>query len=64
MGDNSFRESDKFEDRGYVLDKHQIIELLLEKGENELIFEISEKMFGWGFIAKFEDLKGIEIMNQ
>ena len=64
MGDNSFHESYKFEDRGYVLDKHQMIELPLEKGENELIFEISEKMFGWGFIAKLEDLKGIQIMNQ
>ena len=64
IGDNSFHESDKFEDRGYVLDKHQMIELPLEKGENELFFEISEKMFGWGFIAKLEDLKGIKIINQ
>jgi hypothetical protein len=63
-GDNSFQESDKFEDRGYVLDKHQMIELPLEKGENELILEISEKMFGWGFIAQLGDLKGIEIINQ
>lgn len=63
-GDNSFHESDKFEDRGYVLDKHQMIELPLEKGKNELILEISEKMFGWGFIAQLENLKGIEIINQ
>jgi len=63
-GDNSFRESDNYEDRGYVVDKHQIIELPLVKGENELILEISEKKFGWGFIAQLEDLKGIEIINQ
>src|SRR3989339_819195 len=63
-GDNSFHESEKFEDRGYVLDKHQMIELPLEKGENELILEISEKKFGWGFISQLEDLNGIEIINQ
>jgi len=63
-GDNSFHESEKYEDRGYVLDKHQMLELQLEKGENELILEISEKMFGWGFIAQLEDLNGIEIINQ
>ena len=63
-GDNSFHESDKFEDRGYVIDKHQMIELPLEKGENELILEISEKKFGWGFIAQLEDLNGIKIIHQ
>ena len=63
-GDNSFHESEKFEDRGYVLDKHHIIELQLEKGENELILEISEKSFGWGFISQLEDFNGIEIINQ
>ena len=63
-GDNSFHESEKFEDRGYVLDKHQMIELPLEKGENELILEISEKNFGWGFITQLENLKEIEIINQ
>jgi hypothetical protein len=63
-GDNSFYESEKYKDRGYVLDKHQMIELPLEKGENEFILEISEQKFGWGFIAQLEDLKGIEIINQ
>jgi len=63
-GDNSFHESEKYEDRGYVLDKHQMIELQLEKGENELILEISEKSFGWGFISQLEDFNGIEIINQ
>ena len=63
-GDNSFHESDKIEDRGYVLDKNQMIELPLRKGENELILEISEKKFGWGFIAQLENLKEIEILNQ
>lgn len=63
-GDNSFHESEIYEDRGYVVDKHQMIELPLKKGENELILEISEKMFGWGFITQLENLKGIEILNQ
>lgn len=60
-GDNSFYESERYEDRGYVSDKQDTIELQLVKGENELIIEISEDKFGWGFIARFEDLEGIEI---
>ncbi len=60
-GDNSFQESERYEDRGYVSDKQETIELPLVKGENELILEISEEKFGWGFIARFEDLEGIEI---
>ena len=63
-GDNSFRESEKLEDRGYVKDKHQMIELQLEKGENELILEIAEKKIGWGFIAHLEDLNEIKILHQ
>ena len=62
-GDNSFYESGRYDDRGYVLDKHETIELTLVKGENELIIEISEDKFGWGFIAQVEDLEGIEIKN-
>ena len=62
-GDNSFYESGRYDDRGYVLDKHETIELPLVKGENELIIEISEDKFGWGFIAQVEDLEGIEIKN-
>ncbi|RKD94614.1 hypothetical protein [Marinifilum flexuosum] len=62
-GDNGFYESGKYDDRGYVLDRHETIELPLEKGENELIIEISEDKFGWGFIAKVEDLDEIEIIN-
>ncbi len=61
-GDNSFIESDKYEDRGYVLDKHQKIELPLLKGENELILEIAEKKFGWGFIAQLDNLNDINII--
>ena len=62
-GDNSFYDSGKYDDRGYVLDKHNTIELPLAKGENELIVEVSEDKFGWGFIAQLEDLEGIEIIN-
>ena len=64
IGDNSFHETEKQEDRGYVIDKHKMIELPLEKGQNELILEISEKKFGWGFIAQLGDLEGIEIINK
>ncbi|MFO7657911.1 MAG: hypothetical protein R6W78_12675 [Bacteroidales bacterium] len=64
IGDNSFHETEKQEDRGYVIDKHKMIGLPLEKGQNELILEISEKKFGWGFIAQLVDLEGIEIINK
>jgi hypothetical protein len=60
-GENNFRESENYEDRGYVSDEKETIELPLVKGENELILEIAEDKFGWGFIARFEDLEGIEI---
>jgi len=60
-GDNSFHESESYADRGYVSDKQETIELPLVKGENEIILEIAEEKFGWGFIARLEDLKGIEI---
>ena len=33
------------------------------EGENELIMEISEDKFGWGFIAQIEDLKNINIIK-
>ncbi|MCU4175605.1 hypothetical protein [Carboxylicivirga sp. N1Y90] len=62
-GDNSFSDSGRYEDRGYVVDQDKTIELPLLKGENELIFEISEDKFGWGFIAKVEDLEALEIKN-
>lgn len=62
-GDNSFKESEKYEDRGYVLDKNQTVELPLMEGKNELIMEISEDKFGWGFIAQIEDLENINIIK-
>lgn len=33
----------------------------LQKGENELWFVVSENFGGWGLMAKFDDLEGIEI---
>jgi len=62
-GDNSYKASGLYEDRGYVLDKHQTIDLVLEEGENELLIEISEDKFGWGFIVQLSDLEGIEIIR-
>jgi len=62
-GDNRFIASGKYNDRGYVIDKQNTIELLLDEGENELIIEISEDKFGWGLIAKVEDLNGLKIVD-
>ncbi|NOU58495.1 hypothetical protein [Marinifilum caeruleilacunae] len=62
-GDNRFNDTGKYDDRGYVLDQHKSIELPLLKGKNDLIIEVAEDKFGWGFIAKLEDLEGIEIRN-
>ena len=58
-GDNSYKESDRWDDRGYVFDDNEIVELLLKKGKNELIMQIYEEQFGWGFKAHLEDLKDI-----
>ncbi len=63
-GDNTYQESDRYEDRGYVLDKFEVIELPLVKGVNELIMEVSEDKFGWGFIARISDLTDVEIINK
>lgn len=58
-GDNSFVDSGSYDDRGYVLDKQETIELSLAKGKNELILEVAEDKFGWGFITQLENLEGI-----
>ncbi len=63
-GDNSFVESGDYRDRGYVLENDKTIDVLFLEGENELIMEISEDKFGWGFIARISDLKGIEIRKK
>jgi hypothetical protein len=63
MGDNRFHDSGKRIDRGYVTDKHSTIELPLQEGENELILELAEDKFGWGFIAQLDNLEGIEIVD-
>ncbi len=62
-GDNGFHESENYADRGYVTDEQEIIALPLLKGENQLILEIAEEKFGWGFIARLEDVEGIEVLK-
>jgi hypothetical protein len=55
-------DTDKEEGRVFVDDES--IELKLSEGKNELIFVLTgdeEYKQNWGFIAKLEDLKGIEI---
>ena len=37
--------------------------LPLKQGANELLMAVSESFGGWGVIAKFEDMKGIEIVE-
>jgi len=59
-GDNSYKASARYEDRGYVLDGQTTIELPLKKGVNELLIELAEDKFGWGFIAQLDNMKGIE----
>ncbi len=39
---------------------HDAVFLDLKKGDNELIFTITEAFGGWGLMAKFEDVNGIE----
>jgi hypothetical protein len=63
-GDNSYVNSDKYEERGYVTDNQGSIELPLLKGKNELILEIAEEKFGWGFIARLENVEGIQISDE
>ena len=58
-GDNSYKESDRWDDRGYVIDNDEMLELPLKNGKNELIMQIYEEKFGWGFKAHLEDLKDI-----
>lgn len=62
-GENTFKESENYEERGYVVDGHKIIDLPLNRGKNELVLEISEKKFGWGFITRMSDMDGIKIFN-
>jgi hypothetical protein len=38
--------------------------LPLKEGENEILFSVSEAFGGWGVLARFDDLKGIELTNK
>ena len=39
---------------------HDAVFLDLKEGENELVFTVTETFGGWGLMAKFEDVNGIE----
>lgn len=59
QGNNSFRwRSPKF--LGIVGIHNETITIPLVKGENEILFIVSEQFGGWGFNTKIEDIKGLE----
>jgi len=39
---------------------HDAVFLNLNKGDNELVFAITETFGGWGLMAKFENLRGVD----
>ncbi len=46
---------------GVVTVENDAVYLPLRRGENELVFAVSESFGGWGLIARFEDLDGITL---
>jgi hypothetical protein len=46
---------------GVMTVDHEAVYLLLEEGDNELLFAVSEAFGGWGLIARLEDRAGIEL---
>ena len=41
-------------------DEHSV-ELPLKKGRNELVLAVSSQRFGWGFLGRLSDLRGLVI---
>jgi len=37
--------------------------LPLHRGENEVLFSVTEDFGGWGIMARFDDMNGIEPWN-
>jgi len=48
---------------GIVGVENDAIYLDLKKGDNELLFAVTEKFGGWGYICKLEDLGGIRLQQ-
>ena len=63
-GDNSYGVSKQSGARGYVRDGEFSIDLPLRKGSNEFLLAVSEKAFGWGFIARLDKAVGIHVEGQ
>ena len=59
-GDNTYRSrSQRY--LGVVTVDNDAVYLPLRKGENELIVAVAESFGGWGLIARFGNLEGIEV---
>ena len=57
------RSAQRFRDPGFlgiVNPENDAVYLPLKKGNNELLLAVSELTGGWGFICRFEDMKGIQ----
>lgn len=46
---------------GIVGPETEFVDLALRAGENQLLLCVTDKAFGWGFRARFDDLEGISI---
>ncbi len=57
-GNSAFRS--RYDQYLGALGLHDAVYLDLKKGENELLFLVTDKMGGWGMQAQFPDTKGIE----
>ena len=59
-GDNTYRSrSQRY--LGVVTVDNDAVYLPLRQGENELAVAVAESFGGWGLVARFEDLEGIEV---
>ena len=60
-GNNTYVESDLWKDRGYVYVDYASVDLPFIKGENELVMQLYEDKFGWGFTTRLDDYQGLEL---
>jgi hypothetical protein len=59
-GDNSYlSRSERY--LGVMTVDNDALTLPLREGENELVFAVTEVFGGWGLVARFDDLEGVEV---
>ena len=59
-GNNAFRSKGILERGDLSIDGNAVF-LDLKKGNNELLVAVTERANGWGLMARFDDLEGIEV---